>query len=77
MRNQIMKVTNKAQLLAAFTCTLDFPGTSEITLVRKDGSKTHYVLKPYIESYSSAWGSDKGIRAAKRKIRRMPAETFK
>lgn len=40
---QMIIVTNKTQLIVAVGCAMDFPGTTEITLVRECG-KTFYVL---------------------------------
>ena len=44
MKDQVITITNKAQLLVAFGCALDFPGLTKITLIRKTG-RTFYNLK--------------------------------
>jgi hypothetical protein len=50
MKNQIIRVNTKKGLLAGFECAKDFPGTTEITLVRKTG-ETIYKLRPFNSTY--------------------------
>lgn len=51
MKNQFIRVNTKKGLLAGFECAKDFPGTTEITLVRKSG-ETKYYLRPFsIDDY--------------------------
>ena len=87
MRKQKCIVRNKSQLIAAFTCALDVPFQTEISLIRENGSIISYLLDPirYINSYvtkdfysgssQSSW--NKSIRKAICNIRKTPVEAFK
>lgn len=76
IKDQVITVTNKAQLLVAFGCALDFEGTTRITLERKD-SRTFYNLRPSADSWFSMEIFNKFIRRARAKIKRIPAECFR
>jgi len=69
MKSQLCHVTNKAQLLAAFGCALDFDGVTDIVL----NGKTHYKLSP---EQSGMDIFNKAIRKAIAKIRRTQATAF-
>jgi hypothetical protein len=70
MKSQLCHVTNKAQLLVAFGCALDFDGVTDIVL----NGKTHYKLSP---KQSGMNIFNKEIKRTRNKIRRTPAECFR
>jgi hypothetical protein len=70
MKNQFIRVNTKKGLLAGFECAKDFPGTTEITLVRKS-NETIYKLYP--NKYSGLKGFNEYIQKAKGKIKQTKA----
>lgn len=50
IKNQKIRVNTKKGLIVAFECAKNFPGTTEITLVRKSGESI-YKVRPFDIKY--------------------------
>lgn len=77
MKEQIITVTNKGQLIAAVGCAMDFLGVTEITLLHRTG-KTFYVFNGTgYKSYYGIKAFNQMIRKVRTAIRKTPAEYFR
>lgn len=75
---QRITVTNKAQLIAAVGCAIDFLGITEITLIRKI-NKTFYKLSPSQHEIERGRPEsfNRFLKKVRSAIRRTPAIHFK
>lgn len=73
---QIITVANKGQLIAAVGCAINFPGATEITLIRKTG-KTVYRFDSLYDELWLLGEYNIALKKVRGCIRKIPAECFR